>query len=75
MLEVVRIILDELGLSNVQLEFAGGQRGWLGDSPLVHLDTGRIKALGWRPETSIEEGIRRTVRYLRDRPQLLRSRS
>jgi UDP-glucose 4-epimerase len=74
-LEVVRIILDELGLRDVQLEFAGGQRGWLGDSPLVHLDTTRIKALGWQPETSIEEGVRRTVRYLRAHPHLLQARS
>ncbi|MCU0783289.1 MAG: NAD-dependent epimerase/dehydratase family protein [Verrucomicrobia bacterium] len=74
-LEVVRIILDELGLRDVRLEFAGGQRGWLGDSPLVHLDTTRIKALGWHPETSIEEGIRRTVHYLRDHPHLLQTRN
>ena len=74
-LEVVRIILDELGLRDVRLEFAGGQRGWLGDSPLVHLDTTRIKALGWQPETSIEDGIRRTVRYLRAHPHLLQARS
>jgi len=74
-LEVVRIILDEMGLREVQLEFAGGQRGWLGDSPLVHLDTTRIKALGWQPETSIEEGVRRTVRYLRAHPHLLQARN
>jgi UDP-glucose 4-epimerase len=69
--EVVKIILDELGLNEVKLEFAGGQRGWLGDSPLVHLDTSKIKRLGWQPETSIEEGIRRTVRYLKQNPHLL----
>jgi UDP-glucose 4-epimerase len=72
--EVANLVLDELGLKNVPLEFAGGQRGWLGDSPLVHLDTARLKALGWKPETSIEEGLRRTVRYLKERPQILRER-
>ena len=69
--EVVKIVLDELGTKDVKLEFAGGKRGWLGDSPLVHLDTSKIKSLGWKPETSIEEGIRRTVRYLKQNPQLL----
>jgi UDP-glucose 4-epimerase len=72
--DVANIVVDELGLKNVRYEFAGGKRGWLGDSPLVHLDTSRIKALGWKPETSIEEGLRRTVRYLRERPRLLTSR-
>jgi UDP-glucose 4-epimerase len=72
--EVANIILDELGLKNVRLEFAGGKRGWPGDSPLVHLDTTRLKTLGWQPETSIEEGIRRTVRYLKEHPQILEDR-
>ena len=72
--QVVSIILDELKLRDVRLEFAGGKRGWVGDSPLVHLDTSRIKALGWRPAISIEEGLRRTVRYLQQRPNLLRER-
>lgn len=69
--EVVNIVLDELGRKNVPLEFAGGARGWLGDSPLVHLDTSKLKSLGWKPKTSIEEGIRRTVRYLKENPRLL----
>lgn len=72
--EVVRVILDELSLEDVKLEFAGGSRGWLGDSPLVHLDTSRLKMLGWKPDISIEEGIRRTVRFLKENPFLLRGR-
>lgn len=74
-LEVVKIILDELGLKDVKLEFAGGKRGWVGDSPLVHLDTTKLKSLGWKPETSIEEGLRHTIRYLRERPHILTERA
>ena len=72
--EVVKVVLDELGLQDVQLEFAGGKRGWVRDSPLVYLDTAKLKALGWRPEVSIEEGIRRTVRFLKQNPYLLKER-
>jgi UDP-glucose 4-epimerase len=56
-------IADELGLAP-QLSFSGGERGWIGDSPLIHLDTARIRRLGWVPAIGIEEGIRRTVRWL-----------
>lgn len=56
-------IADELGLTP-QLQFSGGERGWIGDSPLIHLDTARIRRLGWVPAIGIEEGIRRTVRWL-----------
>ena len=72
--DLAKIIFDELGMKNVKLDFTGGVRGWLGDSPMVHLDTSRVKTLGWRPQTSIEEGIRRTVRYLMERPEILEQR-
>ena len=72
--ELVRVVLDEAGSPDVKLKYAGGKRGWVGDSPLVHLDTTRLKALGWKPETSIEEGLRHTVRYLLQNRQLLVAR-
>ena len=72
--EVARIVLDEMKLKNVKLEFSGGERGWIGDSPLVHLDTTRVRKLGWKPQTSIEEGLRRTVRYLNENSDLLSAR-
>jgi UDP-glucose 4-epimerase len=58
-------IADELGVTP-KLEFAGGERGWIGDSPLIHLNTARITRLGWTPQVSIEDGVRRTVRWLSD---------
>jgi UDP-glucose 4-epimerase len=63
-LTVARIVTSELGLADVRFETTGGERGWLGDSPLVHLDTGKIKSLGWMPRISISDGIRDTVRFL-----------
>ena len=56
-------ITDELGVEP-ELVFAGGTRGWIGDSPLIQLDTTRIARLGWVPKVSIEDGVRRTVRWL-----------
>lgn len=56
-------ITDELGIAP-ELVFAGGERGWIGDSPLIQLDTARIIRLGWVPAVSIEDAVRRTVRWL-----------
>ena len=58
-----------------QVRYSGGDRGWAGDNPFIFLDTGRIRALGWRPKLGIEAGIRSTVAYLRDNTWLLDSRS
>jgi UDP-glucose 4-epimerase len=70
-MDLADVIVDELGLKGVRYRTCGGERGWPGDSPLVHLDTTRLRALGWRPRVSIEQGIRNTVRYLQTYPELL----
>jgi UDP-glucose 4-epimerase len=49
-----------------RLQYQGGKRGWVGDSPFIFLDCSRIRALGWRPKLSIREAVGRTVDYLRD---------
>ena len=54
-----------MGLSP-QVTYSGGERGWVGDNPFIFLDTKRIRAMGWRPRLSIEEGVRKTVAFLRD---------
>jgi UDP-glucose 4-epimerase len=69
-LDVARIVIEELGLRDVRIRTTGGVRGWVGDSPLVHLDTARMKALGWRPQIPIPDSIRATVRYLAEHPEL-----
>jgi len=48
-----------------RLDYSGGDRGWVGDNPFIFLDTKKINSLGWRPKVSIEEGVIRTVKYLR----------
>lgn len=63
-LTVARLVTEELGLAGVRLEPTGGVRGWLGDSPVVQLDTTRIRALGWAPVIPLEVALRETVRDL-----------
>lgn len=62
--KLANIVCNEMDLKNVKYEYGLGKRGWIGDSPLVHLDTKKAKSYGWEPRISIEEGIRETVRYL-----------
>jgi UDP-glucose 4-epimerase len=73
-LDLANVVVHELGLKDVHYQTTGGARGWLGDSPFVHLDTAKLKGIGWRPRVSIEEGIRNTVRYLCAHPDVLEKR-
>jgi UDP-glucose 4-epimerase len=66
-------ICEELGLEP-QREYTGGERGWVGDSPFIFLDCSRIRSLGWTPSVSIEQGVRRTLSYLRHAEWLLEAR-
>jgi UDP-glucose 4-epimerase len=59
----VKIITEHLSLSPA-IEHTGGRRGWTGDSPLIHLDTARIRGLGWQPTLTIEDAIVRTLDWL-----------
>jgi UDP-glucose 4-epimerase len=63
-------ICGNLGLKP-KLRYAGGERGWVGDSPFIFLDTSRIRAFGWTPKLSIKEGVLKTLEYLKGHPELL----
>jgi UDP-glucose 4-epimerase len=57
-------ITSHLGIDPVRT-YTGGERGWIGDSPFIFLDTTKIRSLGWKPKLSIREGIIKTLEYLR----------
>ena len=67
-------ICEELGL-NPQMEYTGGDRGWIGDNPFIFLETKKIQSLGWKPKLGIREGVIKTVEYLRDNEWVFEERS
>ncbi|HST56575.1 MAG TPA: NAD-dependent epimerase/dehydratase family protein [Solirubrobacteraceae bacterium] len=68
----IRVITEQLALAP-RIEYTGGQRGWAGDSPLIQLDTTRIRELGWRPALTIEQALVRTLRWLQTNEHALAS--
>ena len=57
-------ICEELGVTP-KLEYSGGDRGWIGDNPFIFLDTSKIRDLGWKPKLSIQNGVLKTIQYLK----------
>ena len=55
---IAGIVAQEMGLSSVRYRFSGGERGWVGDVPKMHLSVARLKALGWQPRYGSEESVR-----------------
>jgi UDP-glucose 4-epimerase len=59
----IQIITEHLSLAP-EIDYLGGRRGWPGDSPLIRLDTARIRRLGWRPRLTIAQAVVRTLEWL-----------
>lgn len=62
--DVVRIVLDTAGRSDVEVSFAGADRGWRGDVPVVALDISRLEASGCRIGRTSDEAVRQCTAAL-----------
>jgi len=49
-----------------ELEFTGGDRGWVGDNLFVFLDTPEIQNEGWQAKYTIQQSIETTIGWLRE---------
>jgi UDP-glucose 4-epimerase len=58
--EVVRA----MGLSGVEYEHTGGERGWKGDMPFVFLDNSKLKKTGWKPSMNSQQAVFRAAKEM-----------
>jgi len=66
-------ICEALGVAP-KIEYSGGDRGWIGDSPFIFLDTRKIRSLGWKPKLTIRQGVIKTLEYLKTNPHVFDAR-
>ena len=71
--ESIGWICSELGLKP-QINYTGGERGWIGDNPFIFLDTTKIRSLGWTPKLTIREGVLNTLRFLKNNEWVFKER-
>jgi len=64
--EIADLAAECAGLDpeSVHYEYAGGDRGWKGDVPVVRLSIERIRRLGWSPTRSSREALRESMAAL-----------
>lgn len=68
--EIADIILNTAGYPRIKKIWLGKGSNWKGDNEFVHLSAAKLYKLGWKPKTPIREGIKKTVFYLLNRPEL-----
>jgi len=59
---IARMLVEEMGLQDIELKYTGGERGWPGDVPQVRFDTSKMERLGWKPRYSSDEAVRKAIR-------------
>ena len=62
--DLIGWICEALGVSP-SIAYSGGDRGWIGDSPFIFLDTTKIRELGWAPKLTIKQGVLKTITFLK----------
>ena len=61
---VAAIVIEEMGLADVDLKYTGGRRGFPGDVPELLLDASKMKLLGWQASHTSDEAVRIAARRL-----------
>lgn len=59
---IADIICEEMGLSEVQYKYTGGESGWKGDVPRFQYCIDKIHDAGWEAVYTSDEAVRKSVR-------------
>lgn len=58
------IVVEEMGLLDVEFKYTGGSRGWKGDVPAMRLSIDKMRKLGWKPTYDSGKSVRDAARSL-----------
>ncbi|MDH7517796.1 MAG: NAD-dependent epimerase/dehydratase family protein, partial [Candidatus Thermoplasmatota archaeon] len=65
--KIAQMVVEEMGLKDVEFKYTGGERGWPGDVPRFQLSTEKMKKLGWKASLSSDEAVRKAIIELLDK--------
>ncbi len=59
---IADMVVEAMGIADVKFKYTGGSRGWRGDVTQVRYDNTRMKDIGWEPELSSDEAVRKAIK-------------
>lgn len=62
--DIAKIVIEEMGLEDCQIRLKGGERGWPGDQAKIALDISKVRDMGWEPRHKSGEAVRIAVRRM-----------
>lgn len=60
---IADIICKEMGLTDVEYVYTGGESGWKGDVPRFRYCVDKIHSKGWKAKYTSDEAVRETVKH------------
>jgi UDP-glucose 4-epimerase len=61
--EIAQMVIEEMKL-NAQIEYTGGDRGWIGDVPEFKYDLKKIHTLGWIAKYNSNDSVRLAIKKI-----------
>jgi len=58
---IAEMVVEEMGLHDVEFKYTGGKRGWKGDVPRFQLDAKKINTIGWKARYTSDEAVRKAI--------------
>jgi UDP-glucose 4-epimerase len=60
--EIADMVVEEMGLKNVEIKYGSSDRGWAGDVPRIRFSAEKMKSHGWSPQRNSHEAMRASIR-------------
>lgn len=61
---IAQLVIEGMKLKNVGTYFTGGEKGWEGDQPQVHILSNKMHGLGWQTKHTSNEAVRIAIKRL-----------
>lgn len=61
---IAQILIEEMGLNEVEFKYTGGDRGWPGDVPQGRFNTDKMDKLGWKARYTSDDTVRKAIREI-----------
>ena len=55
--QIADLVVERMGLLDVEYRYTGGSRGWKGDVPVVRFRSDKLAACGWRCQYGSREAL------------------
>ncbi len=62
--DIAQLVIKEMNLDKVQINYEDNEAGWIGDVPIVRFCSKKVRDLGWKNKYNSRESIMNAIKYI-----------